>query len=320
MKKLIVLFAALVLLGCTKTETNSISNKVSFKTPSTQNIVINNQNFNIIPTYEYYLDYIEDQNSNKTNKERSFQEHVLGPISTDIYGNGVSLNGYHYFNTPKDTPELSEFIHELIERHPDIINYITEALEMASNILPGKDYEIYLIPYNPNDITSTDMEGKTGFADEGFIVIQIDPYKFTKESLQQTIVHEYHHVVYIDVSDYQIRRHNLLDRVMMEGKAEVFTKTFFSDYDPIWLEPLSPESMEIVWNYLVENKDSINPDDWNNMFLGNYSKGLPTGSVYKIGVKIMESYLRKNSHLSIEEWMLMPADEIIEKVELEGLK
>lgn len=226
MKKLIVFFTVLLLLGCTKTKTNSFSNEVSLQIPSSKKYVINNQNFNIIPTYEYYLNYIEDQNNNKSNKEHSFQEHVRRPISTAIYGNGVSLNDFQYFITPENTAGLTDFIHKLVENHPNIIVYITEALEMSSDILPGKDYDIYLIPYNPNDKNSTYMAGITGFADEGFMVIQIDPNKFTKDSLQQTIVHEYHHAVYIDISDFQTRRHNLLDKVMMEGKAEVFTKIF----------------------------------------------------------------------------------------------
>lgn len=315
MKKLFLLiFVILILFGCSNDKANSITEEIDSKNQSVEIVNVNDQVFEIIPTYSYYLDYISEQQSSDTNKDESFYDTVIAPISNEIYGNKFSLNGNIHFSTPRSISELNEYINQLNEMHSEIIHILKEGLKDSTDILSGGDYKIYLIPYNPDE-SSSYMEGVAGFADEGIIALQIDPNHYTKDSLRSTLAHEYHHAVYIEFSDYKTRYHHLLDRVIMEGKADIFAKTVYPSYTVPWIEPLSPDTSEIVWDYIKEHKYSYKIEDIINLHRGSVTDGLPQWSNYKISYQIMESYLSQNPNKSVEEWTFIPAMEIIDDTE-----
>lgn len=315
MKKILLpIIIILILFGCSNDKANSITEEIDSKNQSVEIVNVNDQVFEIIPTYSYYLDYISEQQSSDTNKDESFYDTVIAPISNEIYGNKFSLNGNIHFSTPRSISKLNEYINQLNEMHSEIIHILKEGLKDSTDILSGGDYKIYLTPFNPDE-SSSYMKGVAGFADKGNIVLQLDPYQFTKDSLKSTLAHEYHHAVYMEFSDYNTRLHHLLDSVLMEGKADLFTKIIYPNYSVPWIEPLSPDTSEIVWNYIKENKYSYKIEDITNLHFGSGTDGLPQWSNYKMGYQVMESYLSQNPNMSVEDWTFLPAMDIVDGTE-----
>lgn len=314
MKRLILFIFVVLLFGCSNDEANSIPEDVKLANATVEKLTINEQEFEIIPTYHYFLDYISEQKGSNTNKEVSFNNHVVKPLSQEIYGNSVSLDGNMHFITPNKIRNLYEYMVQLDEKHREIISLIEEGLKDSTDILSGVNLKIYLIPYNP-DIGSLEMEGVAGFADDGVIVLQIDPNVLTKDSLKYALAHEYHHAIYFELSDYKIRKHHLLDLVIMEGRADAFTKTVYPNYTAPWIEPLSPKSSEIVLEYIKEYKNSYDQDHLTNLHLGSRIDGLPQWSNYKIGFQIMENFIMQHPDMTVEEWTVLRADEIMKGTE-----
>lgn len=160
------------------------------------------------------------------------------------------------------------------------------------------------------------MEGVAGFAtDKGAMLLQIDPDNYTENSIKQTIAHEYHHLVYMEISDYKIRKHNLMELVMMEGKADSFTKLVYPDYEVGWIEPLSENEQGAIRNYLDKYQSSYDLDHYYQMRAGIPSSGIPKWALYRVGYQMMQEYLEKNNELATKDWSLIKAAEILEQLE-----
>jgi uncharacterized protein YjaZ len=110
-----------------------------------------------------------------------------------------------------------------------------EALKDSSDKLPGEDKSIYVLPSIPE--FKSDLKNMNYVAGEVWnkntIVILIDP-SFIDENLKYTIAHEYHHVVAMEDAE----AYTLLERSILEGKADTFAKMIYPDVEIPWLEPL----------------------------------------------------------------------------------
>ncbi|WP_245208213.1 DUF2268 domain-containing putative Zn-dependent protease [Sediminibacillus dalangtanensis] len=133
---------------------------------------------------------------------------------------------------------------------------------------------------------------------------------FPEQVLQYTVAHEYHHTIHWESRKDHSR--NLLQDVMVEGRAEMFAKQVYPGIEVPWNSALPPGTEKQIWQVLKENKDSTNTGMLDDFFNGNPSKGLPRWSNYKIGYKIIEKYVEENPDVPIEEWTQLPAVEILE--------
>ncbi|MBN6888710.1 uncharacterized protein YjaZ [Cytobacillus horneckiae] len=307
----VCLLAFIVFLaGCTQSSKMELEKQIALNNDAPEKFSVDQQEFEIIPFYRPYLDYVSEQHSIKGNSNEAFSSLVVQPLSKEIYGNIYSFQNDLFFTTPTKLDKLQEKIISLDEQHKEISAALKEGLEDAANLLPAEDFKIYLIPYEL-EYESVDMQGVLGFAtDQGAMVLFIDPEQYTTESLKQTAVHEYHHLVFMGMSDS--RNYDLLDKVMMEGKADAFAHALYLDYSVPWIEPLSPESTEIVWSFIEENQYSINRDDHYILQFGSSLEGIPQWSNYRIAFQIMTEFLKNHPQMTIEEWTMMPAVDIVE--------
>jgi uncharacterized protein YjaZ len=102
-----------------------------------------------------------------------------------------------------------------------------------------------------------------------------------------------------------------LDLTITEGKAESFANILYPEAKPPWTEPLSEEVEARVLKELKENADSTDWKIYNEFFIGNYAKGIPGWSNYKIGYQITESFIENNPNQLVLEWTKMEAKEIV---------
>jgi len=295
------------------TVSEEVQEKVILEHGTVETYSSNGQTFEVIPYYQPYLDFMEELESTKGDREELFSAHVVKPFSKEIYGYEYSGKDDPFYIPPVNTDILREMIVQLDEQYEEISRFIKEGLEDSTALLTGTEkVKIYLQPHSP-DFNYLEMGGVVAFAaDKDVMVLQIDPRKYTEKSIKQTIAHEFHHVVTMEVSDWSYRKHHLLDRVIMEGKADTFGKLVYPDYDVAWIESLSPEATNTVWGFIEENKGSYEMEDVTMLHLGNPSSGIPKWSNYRIGYRIMEDFLRGNPNVTLEEWTEMRADEILE--------
>ncbi|WP_226683247.1 DUF2268 domain-containing protein [Sutcliffiella horikoshii] len=290
-----------------------VQEKVILEHGTSETYTTNGQTFEIIPYHQPYIDFMEELEATKGDREELFSTHVVKPFSKEIYGYEYSSRDDPFYAPPVNTDILRQMIVQLDDQYEEISRFIKEGLEDSTALLTGSEkVRIYLQPHSP-DFNYLEMGGVVAFAaDKDVMVLQIDPRKYTEKSIKQTIAHEFHHVVTMEVSDWSYRKQHLLDRVIMEGKADTFGKLVYPDYDVAWIEPLSPEATEKVWSFIEENKGSYEMEDVTVLHMGQPSSGIPKWSNYRIGYRIMEDFLMENPELTLGEWTEMRADEILE--------
>ncbi|MCG1023232.1 hypothetical protein EKQ44_16445 [Sutcliffiella horikoshii] len=232
-----------------------VQQKVMLEHETMETYSVNGQSFEIIPYLQPYLDFMEELESTKGNREELFVSSVVKPFSKEIYGYEYSVKDDPFYIPPVNTDILKEMIKQLDDQYEEISRFIKEGLEDSTALLTGfEKVRIYLQPHSP-DFNYLEMGGVVAFAaDKDVMVLQIDPRKYTEKSIKQTIAHEFHHIVTMEVSDWSYRQQHLLDRVIMEGKADSFGKLVYEDYDVAWIEPLSSEETNKVWGFIEENR------------------------------------------------------------------
>lgn len=316
-KRLILFFIfsviAVLLIGCTNKTIEVDSPKdLNIKNPI---IVKNgNQEFKIIPFYTQVLDYIESVSEIEQHEkmEEHYYQKVVEPFQLDTLGKGEGfwIKDHWAFATPKNIKTLEEFVYSLINNQDEINKIIEQALIKSSNTLPGENKTVYLFPPNPDDMYGINlMGGIAGITiNQDAILIQIDPSSFKEDFLEYSVAHEYHHTIYMES---KVVGYNLLDSIILEGKADTFANSLYPDINIPWIEPLSAQTEKEVWEDLEDDLWSIDSLIYYDYHNGNPSKGIPTWTNYKIGYQIMNSFLENNPSVSVHDWTLLSAKEIL---------
>ncbi|GAA0365926.1 DUF2268 domain-containing protein [Bacillus horti] len=279
--------------------------------------VHNDQEFHIIPMYDQFLEYITHarEDEGNINRDRLYRETVLKPFRLSAWGseNRIVEGDQIAFKRSNNLEELEKFIHLLYENHEQYIEIIMESLMASSDILPGPETRIFLVPYNPDEYRAE--HGVRGYAyKDGVIVIIIEPKSSVEYILPYVVAHEYHHVILRE--DYRLNRraYDLLEDVVTEGKADTFAKMIYPDVDPPWIETLAEE--ERVWSMMkrVMEPDSILSIDFS---VGDSTRRVPVWSNYRIGYQIMQDFIKHNPEITVQEWTTMWGTEILEKSRFE---
>ncbi|ART75434.1 DUF2268 domain-containing putative Zn-dependent protease [Sutcliffiella horikoshii] len=320
--RVFLLLCLIVLSGCemgTEEVTDMKEEELILKNDVIDTFLINGQEFEIYPWYGYYVEYLKEDYSSAEARIDNFHNVVGNPLSNEVLGYDYGYQNNIYLKPPYNRNKLKDYIVKLDERHKKIVEVIKEALTDSTILLSGGNYKIYLAPFN-SDVNSEEFLGVTGFAQQNAMVLMLDPDKISDKSIREIVAHEYHHLVYMEISDYNTRTAHLLEKVIMEGKAETFTKILYPDYEVHWIEPLSNDEKDRVWSFMDENKYSVSEEDYSVLNNGSISKELPSWSNYRMGYQIMQEYLEKNPGLPVEEWTVLKAVEIIEELEFESIE
>lgn len=266
----------------------------------------NGQQFELYKFYEEYENFIIKAEKEPDNIKVLFQQEVMKAFGEST-NHTVSL--YEEISAPTKIDEVREYLTQLRAQEDDIDRWIKEALEDSGDKLPGEDKKVYIFPSFSEEVSLKELEYVSGLAidKEGFILM-INPL-FTERSLKYTVAHEYHHTVAMESG----RAKTLLERSVLEGKADTFSKIIYPEMEPAWLQPLSGYYKEHGWEIFMENLNSEESEMWNFLYIGNHFKGIARWTNYKIGYEIMQSFLEENRDVSIEEWTKMSAQDILAK-------
>ncbi|MEK4245912.1 DUF2268 domain-containing putative Zn-dependent protease [Psychrobacillus sp. FSL K6-2684] len=302
--KLVILICMFVIFsGCTE-ETVKPNN------PTHENPILmehNGQQFEIYTFFEEYENFVDKAEKEPSNIEALFNQEVKKAFAINS-NHTISL--YEEIPAPKKLEQIREYLEKLKSNKQEINKWIQEALEESSDRLSGVDKTIYVFPsFVEEEASLKDLDYVAGgtFGKEHFY-LKINP-SFTELALKYTVAHEYHHTVAMESGDAT----TLLERCILEGKADTFAKIIYPQMEPVWQQPLSGYYEEQGWKVFKENLESEESEIWDFLFVGNHFKGIAKWTNYKIGYEIMRSFLEKNHDVSTEEWTKMSAQEILAK-------
>jgi len=268
------------------------------------------QEFKIYTYYEEFEKFLESAKDQPDKLDELYEETIVKPVSSDL---GLHRLNHWMLSPPKNVEAMEQLMENLNEKKTVINELVIEALKESSDLLPGENKFIYVLPSTPqNKSMLKKVNYVTGEAFNKYtMIILVDP-SFLDIDIKHTIAHEYHHLVAMEseVGD------TLLERVVLEGKAEAFSKNLYPSIDVPWVKPLTGHYKEESWKIFNENLNSVDYGVWADFFYGNRSKGILPWTSYKIGFQIMENFLIENPDISIEEWTRMPAKEIYTKSNL----
>ena len=267
----------------------------------------NGQRFEIYKFFDEYENFIEKAEKEPDNIKVLFQKEVMKALGENT---SHTVDLYEEITVPTNIHKVGEYLAQLRMQEDDIDKWIKEALKDSVDNLPGKDKKVYLFPsFMEEEASLKELEyvGGSAIDKDGFI-LEINPL-FTERSLKYTFAHEYHHTVAMESG----RAKTLLERSVLEGKADTFSKIIYPEMEPAWLQPLSGYYKEHGWEVFMENLNSEESEIWNFLFIGNHFKGIAKWTNYKIGYEIMQNFLKENRDVSIGEWTKMSAQDILAK-------
>lgn len=263
----------------------------------------NGQQLEIYKFYEEYENFIEKAEKEPDNIKLLFQQEVMKAFGEDTH-HTVTL--YEEITVPTNIHNVGEYIARLRMQEDEIDKWIKEALMDSVDILPGEDKKVYIFPSFSEEASLKELEYVGGLAiDKDGFILEINPL-FTERTLKYTVAHEYHHTVAMESG----RAKTLLERIVLEGKADSFAKIIYPEMEPAWLQPLSGYYKEHGWKIFKENLNSVESEIWDFLFIGNHFKGIAKWTNYKIGYEIMQNFLKENRGVLIEEWTKMSAQDI----------
>lgn len=311
MKKVYYLFIlmsfSVLLASCSnETEKVEILHEVEVENPLV--FKHNEQEFKIINYFQLYLDYIEQVKKQPNNLEEIYKQSIGGQLHVE--GFGYDATDDPIFTTSTNIEAMEKSVLSLIENQSKIDSLIKEALKESVDKLPGGNKSVYVFPGNPDYEASMKAMGNvSGMAwDANRILIFINP-SFVEQDLKHTVAHEYHHVIYM--SGDNAKWFTLLERSILEGKADTFAKNLYPTVHYSYLDPLTGYYEQEGWRTFFENLNSTDASILNEFYYGKRMKGIAEYTTYRIGYQIMESFLKENPNVTIEEWTKMPAEDIL---------
>ena len=281
-----------------------------------------NQQFSIVPFYLNMPTYVKKAKENSIQINRIYKEYVYDPIWDNFASSGeCSFLARNIKKPITDLEALEIKIRAL--HHSGVEKIVKNALLKVSRVLPGPNTTVYLqvidpsykkmIPSSAAEILNMGIHADT--YGTGKIIISIDPAsKNWKKLLPRVVAHEYHHSVWIS-RNFETIHFRLLDCLMLEGRAEGFAHMLYSDIAAPWPDFLDGDKEYRVWQKMEPFLQSRDEQLILKMFTGD--EEIPFLSVYSIGYKIMQEFLKNNPETSLIEWTDMEPDELLSRSKYE---
>ncbi|QOR64864.1 hypothetical protein IM538_13500 [Cytobacillus suaedae] len=313
-----ILSSLLILSGCTSSviETKVDEDKI-YTPPSSYIFTHNNQQFEIIPMYEELMDYVNYVKEGNVNDANKYKELFLEPFREKAFSENEGYDIFtaaheDYFGVPVDIYQFERDILALSEKQELINSTISEALIKSSDMLPGGNKRIYIIPFTEKGYSLT----SAGIAFNEEVVLLRIGSSFQEGDLKNVAAHEYHHTVFMEHED-KVNRvlPSLIDNILLEGKAVAFARIIYPDISKPMLEEISYDDEKHVWE---EVKKDLHSADSKLYVKFSHGEGyIPPLSNYKVGYQIMKSFLEQNPDVDVLEWTLMSSADILSKSKYE---
>jgi hypothetical protein len=194
----------------------------------------------------------------------------------------------------------------------DVVLVVAEALRSASNLLPGDDIQVCLVPAVP----PTKKYGETeiyGASYDGGMILAIGTLRDDWElSIANVVAHEYDHAARLsDTNTSQQAPDTLLDRLIAEGKASSFARLVIPDYVHPTYDGLTLEEEQWMWHQ-IEPLLSVEDMEMHNRYMFGGQAGIPLNAGYTIGYRIVQAFIMNHPDMPVEEWINLPSQTIFD--------
>lgn len=240
-------------------------------------------------------------------------------IKTMIEDESIKYTGY------SDTKEFDEDMSRSIgngdfhiyeplseEKRQSIENTIFETTKICHAVLPHPDLPIYIFvyPWFPNADDRILFKGTTAFAAYYTIHLFIDLNAYSHVSIEQTIAHEWNHLVFYRYHTEQ--GYSIRTCMVLEGLAEVFREEIVGGEPAPWSKALTnKESLEQL-NILRGELDKKDKNIYREVFLDGKKYKRWTG--YSIGYRLVKEFKKRNPELSWTELIKAKTEDIFRVV------
>lgn len=193
-------------------------------------------------------------------------------------------------------------------------NKVGETFRSICRRLPKDDDDIMYVAIYPSN---TELpEGIYGTGVWGNIILNINASNRNFEDwLWYVFAHEYHHNVWGNYW-YCLRNGEglhgwLIENIIIEGEADAFAESIFSDRKPSWHYGVKTEEEATTWETLKSAaKLSLSPEEAGQYIFGCEALGIPQNAGYYFGIKIVREYCGKNKLTDMKKLLETPLEEI----------
>ncbi|MBU5483770.1 DUF2268 domain-containing protein [Clostridium sp. MSJ-11] len=269
----------------------------------TSNVKLKNE-WTITFLDDYVEDYIKKSNEEKEYSEKIFKDKMVNPIADKHYYN---IENLYFPYGIKDIKAFEEQLKSLKKNKGVLIETVEESLEKAHSVLPNNNINIYILPEDPEvtKIFNTGVRAVSPDEKNIFMVVNTKVNGWESE-IKLTTVHEYYHSVEKKISN-NARKNNLLNMLISDGKAEVFTSIVYPEEKSKISYALNKEEEIQVWNKI---KNNLYSEENINKIMNGDGKEFPLFSGYTIGFNIVRRFIDFNPNITINEWTKIEEEEI----------
>lgn len=176
----------------------------------------------------------------------------------------------------------------------DVKATVNETTDKIADTLPPPHFGVtaHVYPWfqDQDEEAFGGVNGKTFFGSS--FHIYLDTQKFTRQSLQETVAHEYNHAV--RNQRFSINEQTIGDAIVMEGLAEHFREGVIGGNSADWSTALSKSAASKYLQEMESDLDaSINNQNlYKDIFYDSGDYPLWTG--YSIGYQLVGKFIEKN--------------------------
>ena len=199
-----------------------------------------------------------------------------------------------------------------VKKKQAIKRVIYAAVKKCHRALSHPDLPIFafVYPWFPDKDNRILFGGTTALAAYYTMHLFIDLSAYTKTSLEQTIAHEWSHLVFY--RHHLERQYALRAHMMMEGFAEVFREEVMGGKPSPWSLALTRKEALKQFELLKQHLNVKDMGTYREVFWGNKKYKRWTG--YSIGYRLVKEFRKKHPKLSWGGMMITRPEDIIEAV------
>lgn len=184
------------------------------------------------------------------------------------------------------------------EQQFHIATEIDSTLRLCHDTLPHPDLPIliFIYPRLSDDTDDVGCGGVRAFSAGYSLHLFIDPRSFTAKGIRETVAHEWNRLVYYR---YHTGECTMLERMCMEGFAEIFREELVGGDPAPWSTALSKEDALTQLETIKPLLSRTDDDTYQDLFLSDIHYEKWTG--YSIGYWLAKEYRAKHGDMSWPE-------------------
>ena len=242
-----------------------------------------------------------------------YKEHVVDPYWRQCAAGTryESLAAGAVASPIEDLEALLEAV-DLI-RGSDIERRVEEGFTSAARLLPGGPTTVCLFAADPQDTFVRDvMNGVSGFSPgAGRIWLFAHSESAWRDEIASALAHEYHHSVSLESDGEDPPAIDLLESILLEGRADSFALLLYPEKSFPWIEALTPAEEQDLWRRMEPQLGTTDEAIHSEFLFGGQE--IPRWGGYTIGFRIVQAYLRGHPDVPVERWTRLGAHALLEQ-------